>query len=932
MPLSTLNSSQSAPSLDAQSLKETLEETIGPELAGALEAKGFERLTPVQEAVLAPELQGKDLRISSQTGSGKTVAIGLAIRDDVRAESDEAEAEPEGDEASGNVKGRDQRARPRALVVTPTRELAKQVEEELAWLYGPLGARVTSVTGGGGYRDELRAFRAKPAIIVGTPGRLLDHLKRGAIDPSATTAVVLDEADRMLDLGFREDLEAILGFPPEEHRTHLVSATFPREVKALADQVQKDWVPVEGTPLGTANLDIEHLIHLVHPRERLAAIINLLLENPGGQSLVFARTRADVADITAALTDAGFVISMLSGEMEQAERNRALAAFKRGNVDALVATDVAARGIDVQDVTRVIHAEPPSDADAYTHRSGRTGRAGKKGTSSVLVSERELPRTGALLARARVRWKFAPIPSASTIREARDENMFASLTADEGDAIDPRSLALAERFLGAAEPARAVGRLVSLALRRSGAEPREVSVINPPFQGGARGAGAARRQEYGRFDGGRDDERGPRRGGEREATGEWVAFRISWGQAHGAEARRLVAMMCRRGKIEGRDIGAIRVGRTSSVVEVSGRVAASFERATAKPDPRDPRVQVRRWSDEPTRRDQGDREHGPSKVTRRHTRSEEQGLAERATVDVPEDRPSRAVAKDRESTTRVPKAPESAVRIPKERPSVAKAPESARIPEDRPSVPKDRASAARVPKDRPSVPKDRESTARVPKDRPSVPKDRESAARVPKDRPSVPKDRESTARIPKDRPSVPKDRESTARVPKDRPSVPKDRESTARVPKDRPSVPKGRESTARAAKQLDPEAKPRTARAEKPTPSALGKVLRREAGGQPAADGARPAKKSPPTWQRDGGRSSAGDDRSAKKSGTRDSTWQRGDGRPTPGGDRPTKKSGPPWQRGDGRPTAGGPAKKSGQPWRRESGGHGPPKRRGPAR
>lgn len=718
MPLITLNSSPSTPSLDAQSLKESLQETIGPELAGALENKGFERLTPVQEAVLAPELQGRDLRISSQTGSGKTVAIGLAIRDDVRAEHAEAEASPEG--PSGNVKGRDQRARPHALVVTPTRELAKQVEEELAWLYEPLGVRVTSVTGGGGYRDELRAFRAKPAIVVGTPGRLLDHLKRGAIDPSGATAVVLDEADRMLDLGFREDLEAILAFAPEAHRTHLVSATFPREVKTLADRVQKDWVAVEGTPLGTANLDIEHLLHLVHPRERLAAIINLLLENPGGQSLVFARTRADVADITASLTDAGFVIAMLSGEMEQAERNRALTAFKRGNVDALVATDVAARGIDVQDVTRVIHAEPPSDADAYTHRSGRTGRAGKKGTSSVLVTERELPRTSALLARARVRWKFAPIPSADAIRAARDENMFATLTADEGDAIDPRSLALAERILGAPEPARTVGRLVALALRRSGAEPREVSVINPPFQGAARGAGAARRQEYARHDGGRDNERGPRRGGEREATGDWVAFRVSWGQSHGAEPRRLVAMMCRRGKIEGRDIGAIRVGRTSSIVEVAGSVAADFERAAAKPDPRDPRVNVRRWSDAPTR-----------------------------PVDEPEAPLSRSIAKDHAPAS---KAPESAVRIPKDRPSVVKAAE--------------------------------------------------------------------------------------------------------------------------------------------PSP----------------ANGARPAKKSPPKKPHDGARS---DKREA----------------------RPTKKSVPVWQRRDGKPAAGGPAKKkNGSSWRREGSGHGPPKRRGPAR
>jgi ATP-dependent RNA helicase DeaD len=551
-------------------IRETLEPTIGPELAGALEKRGFERLTAVQEAVLAPDLEGRDLRISSQTGSGKTVAIGFIVRDEVRSV-------PEEDDGAA----RDNKARPRALVVTPTRELAKQVEEELAWLFAPLEARVTSVTGGGGYRDELRAFRAKPAIVVGTPGRLLDHLKRGALDASSTSAIVLDEADRMLDLGFREDLEAILAYAPPEHRTHLVSATFPREVRALADRVQRDAVAVEGTPLGSANLDIEHLVHLIHPKERLAAVINLLLEKPGAPTLVFARTRADVAEVAEKLADEGFLIAMLSGEMDQAERNRALAAFKRGNVDALVATDVAARGIDVQDVARVLHAELPDDPDAYTHRSGRTGRAGKKGTSSLLVTQSELSRATALLGRARVRFQFSPIPSAESIRDTRDERTFAELTADfvEGDTVDPRSVNLAERIIASAEPVRAVARLVALTNRRAFAEPREITPIAPPAA----------------------PERPPR-GQAPPPTAGWVRFRVSWGQAHGADARRMTAMMCRRGRIEGRDIGAIHVMRTSSVVEVSSRVAADFERATAKPDPRDPRIHIRPWSDEPVRR------------------------------------------------------------------------------------------------------------------------------------------------------------------------------------------------------------------------------------------------------------------------------------------------------------------------------------------
>ena len=443
---------------------------VGAELAGALERKGFKTLTSVQEAVLAPELAGRDLRITSQTGSGKTVAIGLAIRAVIERES----------AAAGGI------ARPRALVVAPTRELAKQVEEELSWLYAPLRARVAAVTGGASYRDERRALGAGPAVIVGTPGRLLDHLKRGGIDATQIGAVVLDEADRMLDLGFKEDIEAILGFAPAERATHLVSATFPRDVRALADKVQRTPAHVEGTRLGVANVDIDHVIHLVDVRQRVDAIVNLLLATPEAQTLVFARTRAEVARITRELSEAGFQVSSLSGEMEQPERNRALAGFKSGRLHALIATDVAARGIDVQDIARVIHAEPPDDADAYTHRSGRTGRAGRKGTSSVLVSQAGLHRATQLLKRAGVHPRVEPIPSASEIRAAADERIFVELTRDaaEGtgveEAIDPRTMALAERLASEGHATRSLARLLSRGRHGGATGPREIRRVEPP--------------------------------------------------------------------------------------------------------------------------------------------------------------------------------------------------------------------------------------------------------------------------------------------------------------------------------------------------------------------------------------------------------------------------------------------------------------------
>ena len=566
---------------------------VGEALASAIAKKGYESLTAVQLAVLDPSLVGRDLRISSQTGSGKTVAIGFTLRET----------------AVGNASSSDKgAARPRALVVAPTRELAKQVETELSWLFAPSRVNVAGVTGGGNYRDERRALGSNPGIVVGTPGRLLDHLQRGSIDGTNLGAVVLDEADRMLDLGFRDDLEAILGFAPADHRTHLVSATFPREVTALANRIQKDPARIEGTPIGTANADIEHVVHLVQPNQRLDAIVNLLLETPEGTTLIFARTRADVGELTSLLSDIGFRVDSLSGEMEQRERNKALAAFKRGDLDALVATDVAARGIDVQDIARVLHAEPPGDVDAYTHRSGRTGRAGRQGKSSVLVTPPALNRTASLLNRARVRWRFEAVPTAASIEASREQKLFDMLTSvpaavdpaeDEpaalpGAAAEPgdRSWDLAKRIMATGEGARALARMISRT-RSNGPEAREIQQLTPPKIRGAevRGLRPVRgdREERESY-----EEQPPRETREpRDDAASFTTFRVSWGQIHGADQRRLLAMVCRRGNIRGTDVGAIRVARTFATVAISNNVAEQFEQTTREPDPRDPRIKIR---------------------------------------------------------------------------------------------------------------------------------------------------------------------------------------------------------------------------------------------------------------------------------------------------------------------------------------------------
>jgi ATP-dependent RNA helicase DeaD len=917
---------------------------IGPELASAIAKKGYETLTPVQEAVLDPALAGRDLRISSQTGSGKTLAIGFIVREAVKGDTPSS---PKG------------AAMPRALVVTPTRELAKQVEVELSWLFAPLRVKVASVTGGGNYRDERRALGSGPAIIVGTPGRLLDHLQRGAIDGSQLGAVVLDEADRMLDLGFRDDLEAILGFAPEGHRTHLVSATFPREVMTLANRVQTDPARIEGTPIGAANTDIEHLVHLVLPHERLDAIMNLLLETPDATSLIFARTRADVGEITHLLADAGFIVDSLSGEMEQRERNKALAAFKRGDLHALVATDVAARGIDVQDVVRVIHAEPPMDPDSYTHRSGRTGRAGRKGTSSVIVTPPALNRVSGLLKRAGVRWRIEPVPTAEVIEAAREQRLYDALTtvappedpteevtesARVGGPIeaDDRSWALAKRIAEAGEATRALARMIART-RASGPEARRITPVLPPGQkkrpwdqpasGDARDARPAQPRNEGRpfaehrtfgeprglrperashddrapardggFEGGREREPGPARMPRDAATdaGAWVSFRVTWGQIHGADARRLLAMVCRRGGIRGSDVGAIRVQRTFSTVDVAAAAAPTFERATRDPDPRDPRVKIHPANEVV----HGDR---PAPAAKAEAEAEAEAyvpaspmIARKSTRMLEGDRPSKTAAKS-ERTLEVDRPSKTAAKSERtlevDRPSKTAAKSEHTLEVDRPS--KTAAKSERTLEvDRHSKTAAK-SVRTLEVDRPSKP-----ARTLEVDRPS----RTARAEAP-----IEADRPSKTKAPEPKPAEKADKAEKADNP----------------AKDNDAERpSSRSAHGDRrPRPSQPERYSRRPPPGRPSEDRPRPSNDRPrpshdgprpshdrPRSQHDGPRPSNDGPRPFDRS------------RPPPGGDRdrprpPFDRSRPPNDRA--RPQHDGPRPSHGGP-RPHAGGQGP--------
>jgi ATP-dependent RNA helicase DeaD len=540
-------------------------------LRAALQKRGFGQLTAVQSAVVSAITEGQDggrnLRISSQTGSGKTVAVGIALAQTVC-------------EATGPSPG------PRVLIITPTRELAAQVQSELEWLFESANdVRVDVVTGGTDVRREKMRLRERAKILVGTPGRLLDHIRSRALDCTGVREVVLDEADQMLDMGFKDELDAIVASLPAERRSHLVSATFPPAVRRLAESFQGSALQLEGTVLGQANSDIEHVAYLIRPRQRYAAVVNLLLESWGERCLIFVRTRADTAELCESLAGDGFGALPFSGELAQAQRTRTLDAFRNGTIKILVATDVAARGIDVPDIGMVIHAEIPKDTDIYTHRSGRTGRAGKTGKSLLIVPISAQARVHRMLREARIVARWEPIPSPKKILQgvtkATRRVLYERL---EGAEFSESELTYAQNLLEKQSPAQVVSMLLRMAETPLPRQPMEVPAAEPrAWEPGPRVAPVVRNGN------GHSGHSGHSGAG---ARGTYARFLVSWGTKQGATASRCMSHVCRRGGIASHMVGAIEVNLDSTTIEVSEEVAADFEQRCKKPDARDPHVRI----------------------------------------------------------------------------------------------------------------------------------------------------------------------------------------------------------------------------------------------------------------------------------------------------------------------------------------------------
>ena len=508
---------------------------LAPELLHALSGLGYEEPTPIQQAAIPPLLDGRDLVGQAATGTGKTAAFALPVLQRVLREGGRPE--------------------PLALVLVPTRELAVQVSEAMHRYGHEIGARVVPIYGGQPIGRQLRALDRGADVVVATPGRALDHITRGTLDLRGLAIVVLDEADEMLDMGFAEDIEAILGNTPKSRQTALFSATMPPRINGMVRRHLRDPVRVElGRQAPADGLLVQQSAYIVPRGHKPAALGRVLdLEAPAA-AVVFCRTRDEVDRLTETLNGRGYRAEALHGGMDQQQRDRVMSRLRGGSIDLLVATDVAARGLDIEQLTHVVNYDVPSGPELYVHRIGRVGRAGREGTAITLVEPREHRMLKAFERATGQRIAAEQLPTVADLRARRLEltrgALRESLLEDDLETFRAVVEPLAEEF-DLFEVALAA---VKLAHETSGTVDEEElpeAELRPA-----------------------DDRSGPRKASGRDqrrarpATAGTTRLFVGVGRASGVRPQDLVGAITGESRLSGKDIGAIEIADRFSLVEV----------------------------------------------------------------------------------------------------------------------------------------------------------------------------------------------------------------------------------------------------------------------------------------------------------------------------------------------------------------------------
>ena len=525
---------------------------LRPELLTSLQAQGFTDPTDVQKATFPAVLEGRDVVVQSRTGTGKTLAFGLPLLQRL-------------ERGRGPVE---------VLIVLPTRELAAQVAGALGKLAEAVGVGVLVIAGGGSYRDQHMGLKGGAKVIVGTPGRLVDHIERKSLDLTRCVTLVLDEADEMLDMGFAEDLDKITAALPESRQTLLFSATLPSETRALAAKNLREPVTISVSIGLTAAPEIHHVAYECHREYKLDALVNVLhVENPA-LALIFCHTKVETEAVAERLGAEDFEVAFLHGDLAQAERNRTLAAFRRRQVRLLVATDVAARGIDVKGVTHVFNLGVTAQAETYVHRVGRTGRAGQSGTAVTFVPPQDMSRFRRILGKASIQLELRTVPQVEEVR-ARLRAGFQAALAETVTSVEPRIRSLADDLLAQMGPTDLVAALLqgnpaASALYDAG---RDVPVPRPkrgpvrpgPFDGPPGPSGPPR-------DDARRDDRPPRKLSEWQDPGMeriWLGV----GREHGLNPARLVSMASNEARVPREAFGPIAIHAWFTFFDVQDREA-----------------------------------------------------------------------------------------------------------------------------------------------------------------------------------------------------------------------------------------------------------------------------------------------------------------------------------------------------------------------
>jgi ATP-dependent RNA helicase DeaD len=508
---------------------------LAPELLHALSGLGYEEPTPIQQAAIPPLLDGRDLVGQAATGTGKTAAFALPVLQRVIREGGRPE--------------------PLALVLVPTRELAVQVSEAMHRYGHEIGARVVPIYGGQPIGRQLRALDRGADVVVATPGRALDHITRGTLDLRGLAIVVLDEADEMLDMGFAEDIEAILGNTPKSRQTALFSATMPPRINGMVRRHLRDPVRVElGHQAPADGLLVRQSAYIVPRGHKPAALGRVLdLEAPAA-AVVFCRTRDEVDRLTETLNGRGYRAEALHGGMDQQQRDRVMSRLRGGSIDLLVATDVAARGLDIEQLTHVVNYDVPSGPELYVHRIGRVGRAGREGTAITLVEPREHMMLKAFERATGQRIAAEQLPTVADLRARRLEltrgALRESLLEDDLETFRAVVEPLAEEF-DLFEVALAA---VKLAHETSGTVDEEElpeAELRPA-----------------------DDRSGPRKASGRDqrrarpGTAGTTRLFVGVGRASGVRPQDLVGAITGESRLSGKDIGAIEIADRFSLVEV----------------------------------------------------------------------------------------------------------------------------------------------------------------------------------------------------------------------------------------------------------------------------------------------------------------------------------------------------------------------------